>query len=77
MRAGAMKLLTTPQAEDALALASGSLRVDRCTGRLGVPFVRIGRAVRYRERDLEAWVAARVMVPVGGKAKAETGKART
>ncbi len=30
----------------------------------GPPFTRIGRAVRYRRRDLDAWMAARLVTSV-------------
>ena len=56
-------LLTTEQAGGRLGLAPATLDNDRCDGRLGVPFVRMGRAIRYRPIDLDAWVSARVVRP--------------
>ncbi len=52
-----------PESEAAafLAVAPGTLRVWRSTGRVQLPFVKCGRAVRYRARDLEAFVAARTV----------------
>jgi predicted DNA-binding transcriptional regulator AlpA len=35
-----------------------SLQKDRLTGS-GIPFIRIGRLVRYRISDVQAWLAAR------------------
>lgn len=31
----------------------------RCTGRYNLPFVKAGRLVRYRTRDLAEWIAKR------------------
>lgn len=50
--------------EDAAAarigLAVSTLQKKRVSGD-GPPFVKLGRAVRYRLADLDAWVAARVV----------------
>lgn len=43
-----------------LGLAAQTLRKLRITGD-GPPFLKLGRAVRYRPTDLEAWLSARVM----------------
>ena len=37
----------------------GTLQVWRSTGRYGIPFIKIGRNVRYRRSDLEAWLTSR------------------
>ncbi|HNF92695.1 MAG TPA: helix-turn-helix domain-containing protein [Accumulibacter sp.] len=37
----------------------GTLSVWRSTGRYNLPFIKIGRNVRYRRADLEAWLAKR------------------
>ena len=49
-------LLTTPKAAAALGVSEQFLEQDRLTRRHGVPFVRVGRAIRYRQADLDAWV---------------------
>lgn len=52
-------LLTEGQAADVLSLKPGTLRTWRSSGKPGQPrFVKIGRAVRYRESDIAAYVAA-------------------
>lgn len=52
-----------------LGLSVRPLQNDRVTGRLRIPYVRVGRAVRYRPADLRRWVDARVVIPAGlGKA---------
>lgn len=48
-------LLAEVQAADFLNLSSRTLQAWRCKG-LGPSFVRAGRAIRYRRRDLVAWV---------------------
>ncbi|WP_366144094.1 helix-turn-helix domain-containing protein [Candidatus Accumulibacter sp. ACC012] len=42
-----------------LDTAPGTLSVWRCTGRYNLPFVKIGRKVRYRRTDLVAWLEKR------------------
>ena len=37
----------------------GTLSVWRSTGRYNLPFIKIGRNVRYRRADLEAWLEKR------------------
>lgn len=43
-----------------LDLSPGTLRVWRSTGRYNLPFLKIGRNVRYRRADLQMWLEARV-----------------
>ncbi|SFO38784.1 DNA binding domain-containing protein, excisionase family [Nitrosospira briensis] len=52
-------LLTEPEAAFVLDVEPGSLAVFRCTGRHEIPFLKIGRNVRYRRSDLEAWLTSR------------------
>lgn len=64
-------LLKTPDAAKRLGVSEAFLEKHRCSG-TGPAFVKLGRAVAYREVDLDQWVAARVrtstseQVPVGG-----------
>jgi excisionase family DNA binding protein len=53
------ELLDEKAAAEFLQLAPGTLSVWRSTGRYGIPFVKVGRRVRYRRSDLEAWLASR------------------
>jgi hypothetical protein len=41
-----------------LGRAVSSLQKDRLRGD-GVPFIRVGRQVRYRRADVESWLASR------------------
>ena len=52
-------LLDENEAAKLLSLAAGTLSVWRSTGRYGVPFVKVGRLVRYKRTDLEAWISSR------------------
>ena len=52
-------LLDESEAAQYLTLASGTLSVWRSTGRYSIPFVKVGRRVRYRRADLDAWLESR------------------
>jgi len=52
-------LVTEQEAADILKIAPGTLSVWRSVGRYGIPFVKVGRRVRYRRADLEAWLQIR------------------
>lgn len=49
-------LLTDEEAAYVLDVEPDSLPVFRSTGRHQIPFIKIGRNVRYRRADLEAWL---------------------
>lgn len=53
------ELLDEKQAADYLTVSPGTLSVWRSTGRYSLPFVKVGRRVRYRIADLDAWLEAR------------------
>ena len=55
-------LLDEQQAAIAIDVTPGTLSVWRSTGRYKLPFIKIGRKVRYRRADLEAWLDARTHV---------------
>lgn len=57
------RLLTTPEAAAYLGMAPATLQNDRSSHGLGVPYVKLGQAVRYREADLIEWVEQRVVRP--------------
>lgn len=50
------KLLTTAQAAEYLGVTASTLHTWRCRRRYAIPFVRVGRAVRYKLADLNAWI---------------------
>jgi excisionase family DNA binding protein len=56
------RLVTTKEAAVYLGLAEVTLRQWRGQGR-GPRFVRAGRAIRYREADLDAWAERNAQDP--------------
>lgn len=54
------RLLTEVQATEFLDLRPGTLCVWRSTKRHNLPFIKVGRNVRYRERDLAKWLESRI-----------------
>jgi hypothetical protein len=51
------------QASEIVGVTPGTLQVWRCTRRYPLPYIKVGRAVRYRVSDLQAFLASRT---VGG-----------
>jgi hypothetical protein len=68
-------LLTEPEAAFILDVQPASLAVFRCTGRHKIPFLKIGRNVRYRRSDLENWLLSRTHVTgiTGGQTCSKKG----
>ena len=66
------ELLTEAQAAAYLGLKNPkTLAVWRCTKRYPLTYVKYGRTVRYRRKDLEAFIEAKVVyraTPKGGRA---------
>lgn len=56
------ELLDDKAAAALLDVSPGTLSVWRSTGRYGLPFLKIGRKVRYRRSVLEEWMEARTRV---------------
>ena len=52
-------LVTEQEAADILKIAPGTLSVWRSTGRYSIPFIRVGRRIRYRKSALEVWLESR------------------
>ena len=52
--------LDTHEAANRTGLSASTLRKLRLTGR-GPKFLKLGRSVRYRETDIEAWLEARAV----------------
>jgi len=64
------EFLRTTDAAELLDLAEQTLASDRVSGRLGIPFSRFGRAVRYQRSALLEWAKAQQIVPVRPKINA-------
>jgi hypothetical protein len=58
-------LLNQAAAATALDVSPGTLAVWRCTGRYPLPFVKVGRKVRYRAGDLLAFLESRAKTHTG------------
>ena len=54
-------LLDTTEAAAILDVVPGTLEVWRSTKRHNIPFVKVGRLVRYRRSDLVAWLESRTI----------------
>ena len=61
MSSGLSKLLTRRQAAEYLGVKPQTLAAWTCTGRYALPFVKVGRSVRYSLADLDRWIAARTI----------------
>ena len=55
------ELLDTEPAADYLGVKRHTLEVWRVTGRYNLPFVRVGRRVKYRRDHLDAFLAKRTV----------------
>ena len=61
LRIPTSNLLTTREAAKVVALAEKTLEKDRCTREIGIPYVKLGRSVRYRRIDLDNFINDRVV----------------
>jgi len=53
------QLLSVNEAAKVLGVVPHTLNVWRVTNRYNLPFIRIGRLIRYRTSDLLAWMESR------------------
>lgn len=59
MSASTLSKLLTPEAvADQLGMTLHTLAVWRCTKRVPLPYVKVGRSVRYRAADVEAFISS-------------------
>jgi predicted DNA-binding transcriptional regulator AlpA len=60
-------LLNEREAAQLLAMSIHFLRRDRISrSSVGIPYIRIGTAVRYRRVDLEEWIGRQIQVQPSG-----------
>lgn len=52
-------LLSPEQTAAILGTTEKTLNVWRCTGRVNLPYVKVGARVRYRQADIEAFITHR------------------
>ena len=69
------QLLNTTQAAEVLQVTPGTLMVWRSTKRYPLKFVRVGRNIRYRSSDLEAFLNARTMPGVADQSSSPRSRA--
>lgn len=50
------RLMTNQEAATYLGTTVDSLNSMRCSGRILIPFVRLGSRIRFRKKDLDAWI---------------------
>lgn len=55
------ELLTSEQAAAYIGVSPGTLEVWRCTKRYHLPFIKVGRLVRYRKSDLDSFLDRRTI----------------
>lgn len=58
-------LLDENEAARILRIKTQTLRVWRCSGRYDLPFVKVGRAVRYRLADINEFIARQSCTATG------------
>lgn len=64
------KLLAEIQAADLLGMSSRTLQAWRGQG-VGPPFIRAGRAIRYRRSDVMSWATEKTVKPKPPSAAAD------
>ena len=69
MQNGLSKLLTRTEAAEYLGVRAQTLATWHVTGRYHLPVVKVGRSVRYRLADLEAWLASRTIGAAASQAE--------
>jgi len=53
------QLLTNEQAAQFLGVSAGTLPIWRCKRKYALPFVRVGRLIRYERSALQSWIEKR------------------
>jgi excisionase family DNA binding protein len=53
------RLLTPKETAEILGVSPQTLSIWRCTKRYGLGYVKMGRLVRYREDDVQAFIESR------------------
>lgn len=56
------ELLSRKEAAEYLGVSESTLAIWKCTGRYQLPCVKVGRLVKYRLADLDAFIARNVVV---------------
>ena len=59
------QIVTPKQAAEFLGVAHHTLAIWRSTSRYDLPYIKIGRKIRYRISDLETWLDHRTRLHTG------------
>lgn len=59
------QLLDDRQTAAAITVQQGTLAVWRSTGRVDLPYIKVGRSVRYRVGDIREFLAKRTRLHTG------------
>lgn len=59
------RLVTPEEAAQLMGTAVGTLTIWRTTGRYNLPYVKVGRLVRYKLSDIEAFIERRSVSHTG------------
>lgn len=54
-------LFDTEQAAAHIGVTASTLTVWRCVKRYDIPYIKVGRLVKYRKIDLDAWLEAQTV----------------
>ena len=55
------ELLSTSEAAEYLGARPHSLEIWRSSQRYRIPYIRVGRLIKYRRADLDDWLATRTV----------------
>jgi excisionase family DNA binding protein len=55
------ELLNTQQAAEYIGVTVSTLEVWRCTKRYNIPFIKVGRLVKYRKSSLDTFLESRTV----------------
>jgi|JI8StandDraft_1071087.scaffolds.fasta_scaffold00432_39 excisionase family DNA binding protein len=61
------KFLTSNEAAEYLGLKPSTLHVWRCTKRFNLPYIKVGRLVKYKISDLDDFISRRTITDKGGE----------
>jgi hypothetical protein len=61
MKESKFNLLTPKQVEREYGIPAGTQAVWRCTRRYMIPYLKVGRLVRYNRPDFERWLESRTI----------------
>ena len=64
------ELLDTEHAAQYIGVTSRTLEVWRCTKRQIIPYIKVGRLVRYRCSDLDCWLQSRTVDAIASEGAA-------